>query len=151
VTPTPTPPVAGGSTDVFTDVSGKPLPSDPSLKPGSRIVATIGGYAADETVSVTLHSTPRSLGTIKANANGVVTYAFAVPADLPSGAHTLVLAGATHTVTFAFSVPAATPSLPFTGVDVVPLGITALGFIGLGSIALLATRRRSNPIQGGEQ
>jgi Bacterial Ig-like domain (group 3) len=122
-----------------TDSAGTALGSDPTLAPGQTVTVQASGFTAGETVTATVHSVPVTLTPSTATATGAIAYAFTVPASLPAGAHTLVLAGATsaHTVTLDFSIAApsvlgtttATPgsaSLPFTGADLELLTVVAL-------------------------
>jgi hypothetical protein len=78
------------------------------VTPGADIgpgPATFGasGFTAGEQVAVTLHSTPRSLGTVTANANGVASITFEVLASDGAGEHRV-----------QFSGPSGTFSVPFT-------------------------------------
>src|SRR3712207_2394095 len=57
---------------------------------GRKVVKVLTGFKPHEVVTVTLHSTPQTLGTFTADANGTVTVEFTVPAGTPTGDHTLV-------------------------------------------------------------
>ena len=134
-----------------TDASGNPLGENPTLTPGQDLNVTVTGYKAGDDVSVTLHSTPRDLGTTFADKYGAVHYTFKVPTNLPSGQHSLVFQGSKLTAAFAFTIGAQVlgtktttsgSSLAYTGASIVPqlmLGITML-VVGT---ALLVHRRDS--------
>jgi hypothetical protein len=62
------------------------------------------GFAAGERVVVTLHSTPRALGTVTANANGVARITFEVLASDGAGEHRVEFSGASGTVSVAFTL-----------------------------------------------
>ena len=152
---TPTTPVTSHSTTTSSssgsvtavDSLGNPLGSDPSLAPGSTALVTATGFAAHASVSITMHSTPISLGSRTATDSGSVSYTFTVPSDATPGAHHLVFASATKSMSFAFTVTGAPASasptaLSATGDDVVTP--TALGFIALflGAGLLYSLRQR---------
>lgn len=109
-----------------------------------------------ETVNAVIHSTPVAVGSFTANSKGAVAGTVTVPADLPAGAHELILTGATSGVTsttpFTVAAPVAatittgtappSSSLPFTGAVVLPLVGAAAGLLIAGSVLLLVIRRR---------
>jgi hypothetical protein len=84
---------SAGDELVVTDADGNVLPSTPALEPGAQVVLRFGGYAPQAEVQVVLRSTPRSLGVVVSDSNGVVTYPFEVPQDLTPGPHTLTFTG----------------------------------------------------------
>ena len=118
---------------------------------GRKVVKVLTGFKPHEVVTVTLHSTPQTLGTFTADANGTVTVQFTVPAGTPTGEHTLVYEGnmgtyfqESLTVTAAAATSNASSSnLAYTGADVaLPLGL-GVGALALGGGLVFAARRRS--------
>jgi hypothetical protein len=67
---------------------------------------TIGadGFTPGETVAVMLHSTPRPLGSVVADAEGDVSITFELLASDGAGAHSVVFTGARRTVTVPFTL-----------------------------------------------
>ncbi|WP_448640562.1 hypothetical protein [Geodermatophilus sp. URMC 63] len=118
--------------------------------PGRKVVKVLTGFKPGEVVTVTLHSTPQTVATATADANGRVTVEFTVPAGTPTGDHTLVYEGSMGTyfqeafaVTAASAASAASPSLAYTGASVaLPLGLGA-GALALGGGLVVVARRRS--------
>jgi hypothetical protein len=147
--PTPAPvvdPVTQPNTPGTAEKSGS---STGSATPGARITKVIGGFKPHEVVHLTLHSTPVDLGTFTADANGVVTATFTLPAGTVVGTHHLVFEGAqgTHyvaalTVAAAATTTASGSELAYTGADVaVPL-VGGLVLLGAGAGAMVVGRRR---------
>jgi hypothetical protein len=141
-TPTPVAP----PTTPPTSAPGTATAAAPTLAAGRQQTVTAGGFTPGETVRGTLYSTPIDLGTAVADAQGVVTFTFTVPADLEVGVHTVtalgLTSGTTSTVTFAVTTTE-TAALATTGVDVAPL--IGLGVVALGAgsaLAFTGTRRR---------
>ncbi len=116
---------------------------------GKKVVKVLTGFKPHEVVTVTLHSTPQTLGTFTADASGTVRVEFTVPAGTPAGNHTLVYEGNQGTY-FQESIAVTAASgtgngdqLAYTGASVaLPLGLGA-GALALGGGLVLATRRRS--------
>lgn len=118
---------------------------------GRKVVKVLTGFQPGEVVTVTLHSTPQTLGTFTADASGTVTIEFTVPEGTSGGEHTLVYEGSmgtyfqeTFTVTAAATTSnASASSLAYTGADVaLPLGL-GVGALALGGGLVLLARRRS--------
>ncbi|WP_165931329.1 GH92 family glycosyl hydrolase [Curtobacterium sp. PhB136] len=129
---------------------------------GTVVGFTGSGFAAGERVSLTLHSKSVALGTTTANADGVVSGTFTVPAATTPGAHEVEALGATSqaAVTAAFRVLARPASdagkapanpgnwngLAYTGTDVDParwsLVAGALVALGAALITTVAVSRR---------
>ncbi|WP_420370438.1 GH92 family glycosyl hydrolase [Curtobacterium sp. L1-20] len=130
---------------------------------GTVVGFTGSGFAAGERIALTLHSTPIALGTVTANADGVVSGTFTVPTAATPGTHQVVAVGAESdvAVTAAFRVLArpaadagAAPADPgnwdglaYTGTDVDPVrwGVVAGVLIALGAAitaAVAVVRRR---------
>ena len=119
---------------------------------GRKVVKVLTGFKPGEVVTVTLHSTPQTVGTFTADASGTVTVEFTVPAGTPTGDHTLVYEGnmgtyfqETLSVTAAAvtSNASSSSSLAYTGADIaLPLGL-GVGALALGGGLVFAARRRS--------
>lgn len=60
---------------------------------GEPVDLTLTGLAPGTTVTVTVRSTPRAVGSLMADADGVARGVVYVPSDLPAGQHTLVASG----------------------------------------------------------
>lgn len=130
---------------------------------GSHQTVTADGFAAGETVTVVVHSTPRTVGRATVAADGSVHLTYAVPA-LTTGAHTLTVTGATSglsasaplTITAA-AVPTAQPAAhsaaPASAAPIANTGLDGrrlalLGLLGgllviAGGVLLLTARRRT--------
>ncbi len=122
-----------------------------SAAPGRKVVKVLTGFKPGEFVTVTLHSTPQTVATATADANGTVTVEFTLPAGTPAGDHTLVYEGSMGTYfQEAFTVTAAaatsnasSSNLAYTGADIaLPLGL-GVGALALGGGLVFAARRRS--------
>ncbi|SHN86307.1 hypothetical protein SAMN05660350_03913 [Geodermatophilus obscurus] len=118
--------------------------------PGRKVVKVLTGFKPGEVVTVTLHSTPQTMGTFTADQSGTVTVEFTVPAGTPTGDHTLVYEGdmgtyfqESFTVAAAAATSNASSNLAYTGADVaLPLGL-GVGALALGGGLVFAARRRS--------
>jgi LPXTG-motif cell wall-anchored protein len=124
-----------------------------TLSPGAAVPhgvlrnLALYGYLPFEEVKLVLHSTPRTIGTFKADANGIVVVQFRVPAGTEAGDHNLKVTRADGSVVSYPIRIAAGKQLASTGADVtVPLVLgTALLVAGGG--ALVLSRRRRGPAQ----
>ena len=67
--------------------------SDNAVRPGEPVSFQADGYTPGETAEGVVRSTPIKVGTYKANASGVVTGSFTVPASLKPGRHSFTLTG----------------------------------------------------------
>ncbi|TFV47178.1 hypothetical protein [Blastococcus sp. TF02A-35] len=131
---------------VVTAEPGQSLTPDAPAKVGERRTLRLTGYTPGEKVKLVLHSTPRTIGTFTADAQGVVVATFVAPAGTPAGDHTLKVTRADGSVV-SYPVTISTQKLTAaelaaTGADVtVPLvGGIALVLVGAG--ATYAARRR---------
>ncbi|MEV7694435.1 HtaA domain-containing protein [Microbacterium sp. NPDC089189] len=112
------------SLDAFADVTvAQPtapyvaFPSSSTVQQGQTLAITGGGFAEGDLVTAIARSEPVTIGTATANAAGIVSFTWAVPAAFEVGAHTLelsvggvVLASGGFTVEAATVVP--TPEAP---------------------------------------
>jgi hypothetical protein len=113
------------------------------------------GFAPGEQVVGTLHSTPVDLGSVRADADGRATFTVAVPHDLESGQHHVVLAGASsgRTGAVGFVVPGGRRATVFD-LSGPPLLAAVLGLPLLLSVAVVALthrRRRSAVVEQSDQ
>jgi CheY-like chemotaxis protein len=128
-----------GNASAVQEVVRTARPSALSIEPGSSILVEGSGFTKGAKVRVELHSDPLLLATATATANGVgvISALASVPADFPSGAHSLVLVeqgGA------AVTRPTQIAATGFAADIWVPLGAGAL--LILGAALLVLTRRR---------
>jgi LPXTG-motif cell wall-anchored protein len=134
-----------------------------SIRAGKDITVSGTGFAPGATIAFELHSDPIALGTLTADADGVLQGTLRIPATAPAGAHTLVaLSGSTVLASTALTVTAAagtggqtgggvaspgggaaTPGgqLATTGADA-PVALLALGVLLAVMGGMLVRRRR---------
>lgn len=121
-----------------------------STTPGGSMTVTGSNFVPNETITLTLHSTPVTLGTTSASASGTFSVTVTIPSDTTPGTHTILASGATGdsasttiVVTGAISPPATvTSGLPFTGADIAAVsGVGAIA-LALGGMLVLTGRRR---------
>lgn len=115
---TPTePPTTGPAGSVIRNLSvlagGGFVAAGSEIGPGA---ATFGaaGFGPGEQVTVTLHSTPRGLGTVTADASGNVSITFEVLASDGAGEHRVEFTGPSGTVSVPFTLVLPAASLPET-------------------------------------
>ena len=72
-------------------LSRSDAPSTFEVVPGAALLIEASGFRAGQSVRIELHSVPVVLGTVLADGRGVISAAVTVPADVPGGAHDLVL------------------------------------------------------------
>lgn len=121
--------------------------SPSTVAPGGSITVTISGTCANETFTVTLHSTPVTLGTITTNASGAGSGTFTIPANTPAGTHTITVSdvsGNSGSATLVVTGAAGTSTnLPLTGTnDAIPLGVIGAAAVGTGGLLVLSVRKR---------
>jgi hypothetical protein len=114
---------------------------------GEKVVRVLTGFQPREWVTVTLHSTPQTVGRFRADDNGVVTVSFTIPAGTTGTAHDLVFDGDAGTYyQEAITLDTAGSSsgtLAYTGASVgLPLAL-GTGLLAVGGGALVLARRRS--------
>jgi hypothetical protein len=82
--------------------------------PGQQMELVAEGFEPGETVAFYLHSDPVFLGTAVADANGIARLLADIPADVPTGAHTVIATGGTSgrwaSLPVVLAVPSATPA-----------------------------------------
>jgi LPXTG-motif cell wall-anchored protein len=126
---------------------GTTLTPGAAVAPGVLRNLALYGYLPFEQVKLVLHSTPRTLGTFTADANGIVVVAFRVPAGTEAGAHTLKVTRADGSIVSYPITIAAAKQLASTGADVtVPL-VLGTGLVLAGGGALFLSRRRREAVQ----
>jgi hypothetical protein len=118
--------------------------------PGQAITTVLRGFQPHEVVTLVLHSAPVTLGTYTADANGVVTATFTLPAGTVLGTHTLAFdgtAGSHYEVTLTLTADGT--ALAYTGADIaLPLvGGTVLLGAGAGALAISRRRRLAGAVQ----
>ena len=118
--------------------------------PGQKIVKVLKGFQPHEVVTLVLHSTPVVLGTFTADANGVVTAEFTLPAGTALGTHTLAYDGnlGSH-YEDPITLTADGKALAYTGASVaLPLvGGTVLVAAGAGALVIGRRRRPAGAMQ----
>jgi len=119
------------------------------VAPGSTAVVTLAGAQPGSDVTVTLFSSPTTLGTMTAGTDGTLDDALIIPADTPAGDHRLRLqatnaSGQAVTVWLAITVEAPPMMLPATGAET---GLATLAWwtlvAGLVCLVLVRRSRRS--------
>ena len=114
--------------------------------PGQKVVKVLKGFKPGEKVTVVLHSAPVEVGVFTADANGVVTVEFTVPAGTPLGTHTLAYQGDAGTYfEEALILTADGKALAYTGASIAMPLIGGSVLVAAGAGALLVTRRRRSP------
>lgn len=117
---------------------------------GDRITVSGTHFTPGTQVALVFNSTPVTLGTATAQADGTLTFAFSVP-TVPAGAHTVTASiGGTVVASAAFTVTAAgtasssgdPAALASTGSDVSGMaGLIALALLIAGALLMLLRRR----------
>jgi hypothetical protein len=126
-----------------------------TITPGREIVLSGSGYAPFSTVALYVYSTPRSLGTVTADATGSFSTTVTIPAGLEAGAHHLVAAGvdpggAVRYLRTDVTLPAASssstgPELAWTGFEALPFAVAGgLAVVAGAGFLVLARRRRAS-------
>lgn len=124
-----------------------------SIRAGKDITVSGTGFAPGATIAFELRSAPIALGTLTADADGVLRGSLRIPASAPAGTHSLValsggavIASATLVVTAAAEASGGAavtpgPRLAATGAET-PTAIIALGVMLAVLGGLLVRRRR---------
>ncbi|MCZ2816730.1 hypothetical protein [Modestobacter sp. VKM Ac-2984] len=112
--------------------------------PGQEVTKTYKGFKAFEKVTLVLHSDPVVLGTYTADANGVITATFTLPAGTTLGTHTLALDGdAGSHFEETITLTADGKALAYTGASVALPLVAGTVLVGAGAGALVLSRRRT--------
>jgi hypothetical protein len=127
-----------------TAASTPPMPevllSSSSVQAGGSLTVTGTGFADSTTLSVELHSTPVTLGTITTTDTGAFSINVTIPSDTSVGTHD-ILVGGTQYATLQVTAASSPAGLPVTGVDASGVMPFAALLIVVG-LALVAARRR---------
>lgn len=142
----------------YPPTQGAATTSSTVVTPGQPLTVSGGGFAANTSVSVDLHSTVVHLATVTSNSSGVATATVTIPSSTPAGAHTITMTGLSPTggtqidsVAITVVAPAAattTSTLPFTGAEILQYGLLALALVLAGVALLVVTRRRRHSSEG---
>lgn len=139
------------------------------VAPGGTITITGGGFLAFSIIVITFHTTPVTLATVRADANGNFSVTVTIPASATPGSHFIEASGTgangqpltlTTPITIASVVPVSTNNqstqtqasqsrptsttgqLPFTGTDLALTVGTGGVLVVAGAAAIAASRRR---------
>jgi LPXTG-motif cell wall-anchored protein len=109
---------------------------------GQSFTVTGGGLRPGSTVTITLHSTPKTVGRATVGANGRFSADVHLPPDT-TGQHQMVATGtAADGSPVRSSVPfVISETLPVTGTPAAPLATIGVITLLLGAIALISARR----------
>jgi LPXTG-motif cell wall-anchored protein len=116
--------------------------STPSVQAGDSLTISGTEFADSTMLTVVLHSTPVTLGTVTTSDTGTFSIQVTIPSDTPAGLHDILVGGiqyATIQVTAAAISPAA---LPATGVDVTGSVPLAALLLAMGLVLFVPRRRR---------
>jgi LPXTG-motif cell wall-anchored protein len=122
--------------------------SNMTPSPGGSTAVTSSGWKPNSDVTITLHSTPVVLATVKADATGTVNTTVTIPSSASAGSHTIELAGTSSTgAPQTMSSPITVQSgggdpLPRTGAAVAALVLVGIVLFVVGS-ALSSARKRA--------
>jgi lysophospholipase L1-like esterase len=113
--PTATPPPPAALFALGPDLGKLAAGTRPTLHSGVVYPLTLGGFAPGSEVEIAAHSQLRSLGYTTANGEGEIEATAAIPPDLSSGDHTVVVAGvgrdgAVRSVEIPFRIAGGGPS-----------------------------------------
>lgn len=129
-------------------LGGKALHPNATVHRGDHLHCTATGFAANETVTVAVHSPVRTLGHVTASGSGKVVYEYSVAEDMAAGSHSLSFTGrrSATVAIFPFVVAVGAGStggggsggsgggggIAFTGINVLGLLTIAVALIGAG-------------------
>ena len=138
-----TPPAAG--TQVGGDWADVSLSNGGRVEQGRALTVTVSGLAPGQQIAATLFSEPLVVAGIPAaNAQGITTFAVAIPADFAVGAHRLVITTAGEEAISVGVTVVASGALAATGAEL-PWGIAlGAGFLLVaGGLAFALRKRRT--------
>jgi hypothetical protein len=113
--------------------------STQSLNEGATLTVSGGGFFSTEKVKVVVTSDPVTVGEPAANASGIISQSFALPAAVKAGAHTVTLTGQTSGVTI---------NAPFTVVAQAATTTTAAGSGATTTVPSVIVRTGANSTSG---
>ena len=126
--------------------------SQSSASAGERVTLSGAGYGAASAVTLTLNSTPMSLGQATTDSSGAFSRTVTIPAAAEVGSHTITAAGVDpagvgYVLSAAFEVTAgaaapASGTLPRTGAGTFAMVMVALLLVAAGAALVVAARRR---------
>ncbi len=123
------------------DSEANALGADPTLAAGARITLQLSYFVPDSAYSLTLHSTPVTLGSVTTDADGAATFQLTVPSGLAAGAHTIVVSDAAGSAVLSYTFTiAAAPGAPASAGSPGTLANTGThvsGLIVLGALLVL--------------
>lgn len=118
-----------------------------AVAPTNEITVTGSNFKADSEVTVTLHSTPTVLGTIRTNSLGQFSGTFTIPKNTDLGAHQIIVTGLNATGNEASSVQAITISqLASTGSNTYTFLYIIFCLTLFGSLLIMLTKTRNKTI-----
>lgn len=141
--------------------------SSATVAPGGELTITGRNFTPGTSASFTLHSEPVLLGAAKIAEDGTVTLRTTLPANVPAGTHTVVIAGTSAggtsvRISLALTVtggtqPGITSAASFSSTAAQAAGLASTGANGMallsgsallvligGSVAFAATRRKTS-------
>lgn len=120
-----------------------------SVGPGGSLTVGGTGFVDNESITLTLHSTPVVLATLTSSGAGTFSITVSIPSSTAPGAHQIIATGASGdsattdiTVTGAIVSTATSSGLAFTGADIAAVSAVGAVALGLGGFLLLAGKRR---------
>jgi hypothetical protein len=149
-----------GGTTTTSAGGGSVSGSASQASPGGTLTLNGTGFKPNDTLTITLHSDPVTLGTVTADPSGAFSTVVTIPADTAPGAHTIVVSGTDgKTATFSLTVVAAVTAttaatavlgaqvqqsstpLAFTGLDAKQLLLVGLLFLLSGAFVVLTSAK----------
>ena len=120
--------------------------SSTEVAPGAQITVSGTCFTPNSVVGLEFQSAPVSLGAAQTNAAGSFSRTVTIPADATPGRHTIVASDGRFTQTATLNVLGGGGDgggLPRTGAAfTVPFGLGGTGLIVVGTLAVLAARRK---------
>jgi len=138
--------LSAGATQAYTPSEETLIPDTPTVAPGGTVVFDANGFRPGSTVTFTVNGS--NIGTAVADAFGVASISWVVPAGQASGRVTASAVGVgpdgepavvTATVTVTGS-----GGLPATGSDSFGLVQVAMVLLAVGAVGVVGVRRRSH-------
>jgi hypothetical protein len=125
-----------------------PAGSTVNVQPAATYSLFVEGLAPGADVEITLHSSPVTLGERQAGADGTLRTRIGIPAGVPPGRHTLVVAGLAgdgrhlRRIEIPVAVAAAGPPGPITIAAVVAGGSGLVSLVAAAVAGVIRRRRR---------